>query len=70
MEWILRKTLPTLLFWRRRIRILWYRVVVFLILKVHIILLTMVSSNGVGVGLRTTSDWKTFEKKGMILVHT
>jgi predicted GH43/DUF377 family glycosyl hydrolase len=23
----------------------------------------MVSSNGVGVGLRTTSDWKTFEKK-------
>ena len=27
---------------------------------------TMVSSNGVGVGLRTTTDWKTFEKKGMI----
>jgi predicted GH43/DUF377 family glycosyl hydrolase len=29
----------------------------------------MVSSNGVGVGLRTTSDWKTFEKKRMFLVH-
>lgn len=28
---------------------------------------TMVSSNGVGVGLRTTKDWKNFEKKGMIL---
>ena len=28
---------------------------------------TMVSSNGVGVGLKTTKDWKTFEKKGMIL---
>ncbi|WP_166964012.1 glycoside hydrolase family 130 protein [Yeosuana marina] len=27
---------------------------------------TMVSANGVGVGLRTTKDWKTFEKKGMI----
>lgn len=27
---------------------------------------TMVSLNGVGVGLRTTKDWKTFEKKGMI----
>ena len=27
---------------------------------------TMVSSNGVGVGLRTTKDWKSFEKKGMI----
>ena len=27
---------------------------------------TMVSSNGVGVGLKTTKDWKTFEKKGMI----
>lgn len=27
---------------------------------------TMVSPNGVGVGLRTTKDWKTFEKKGMI----
>ncbi|MEO6346992.1 MAG: glycoside hydrolase family 130 protein [Aquaticitalea sp.] len=27
---------------------------------------TMVSSNGVGVGLRTTKDWKQFEKKGMI----
>ncbi len=27
---------------------------------------TMVSSNGVGVGLRTTKDWKHFEKKGMI----
>ncbi len=28
---------------------------------------TMVSPNGVGVGLRTTKDWKKFEKKGMIL---
>ncbi|WNH11159.1 glycoside hydrolase family 130 protein [Thalassobellus suaedae] len=28
---------------------------------------TMVSSNGVGVGLKTTKDWKKFEKKGMIL---
>jgi len=28
---------------------------------------TMVSVNGVGVGLRTTKDWKNFEKKGMIL---
>ncbi|UMB54191.1 glycoside hydrolase family 130 protein [Lutibacter sp. A64] len=27
---------------------------------------TMVSVNGVGVGLRTTKDWKNFEKKGMI----
>lgn len=27
---------------------------------------TMVSSNGVGVGLRTTTDWRNFEKKGMI----
>lgn len=27
---------------------------------------TMVSSYGVGVGLRTTKDWKSFEKKGMI----
>ncbi|SHG11734.1 Predicted glycosyl hydrolase, GH43/DUF377 family [Flavobacterium fluvii] len=27
---------------------------------------TAVSENGVGVGLRTTKDWKTFENKGMI----
>lgn len=27
---------------------------------------TMVSANGVGVGLRTTKDWKKFEKKGMV----
>ncbi|GGF03937.1 glycoside hydrolase family 130 protein [Flavobacterium limi] len=27
---------------------------------------TAVSSNGVGVGLRTTRDWKNFETKGMI----
>jgi predicted GH43/DUF377 family glycosyl hydrolase len=27
---------------------------------------TMVSSNGVGVGLRTTKDWKNFEKTGLI----
>jgi len=28
---------------------------------------TSVSNNGVGVGLRTTTDWKSFEKHGMIL---
>lgn len=28
---------------------------------------TSVSENGVGVGLRTTTDWKTFRKHGMIL---
>ena len=28
---------------------------------------TAVSDNGVGVGLRTTTDWKKFESKGMIL---
>ena len=28
---------------------------------------TSVSGNGVGVGLRTTTNWKTFEKHGMIL---
>ncbi|MEE9363688.1 MAG: glycoside hydrolase family 130 protein [Cellulophaga sp.] len=28
---------------------------------------TMVSVNGVGVGLRTTKDWKSFERKGMML---
>jgi predicted GH43/DUF377 family glycosyl hydrolase len=28
---------------------------------------TQVSPNGVGVGLRTTKDWKNFEKHGMIL---
>ncbi len=28
---------------------------------------TMVSANGVGVGLRITKDWKKFEMKGMIL---
>ena len=28
---------------------------------------TSVSENGVGVGLRTTTDWKHFEKHGMIL---
>ncbi len=28
---------------------------------------TSVSDNGVGVGLRTTRDWKNFEKHGMIL---
>jgi predicted GH43/DUF377 family glycosyl hydrolase len=28
---------------------------------------TMVSINGIGVGLRTTKDWKNFEKKGIIL---
>ncbi|WP_298288559.1 glycoside hydrolase family 130 protein [uncultured Lutibacter sp.] len=27
---------------------------------------TMVSAKGVGVGLRTTKDWKIFQKKGMI----
>ncbi|MGM8363567.1 glycoside hydrolase family 130 protein [Flavobacterium sp. ARAG 55.4] len=28
---------------------------------------TAVSENGVGVGLRTTTDWKNFDNKGMIL---
>jgi predicted GH43/DUF377 family glycosyl hydrolase len=28
---------------------------------------TAVSENGVGVGLRTTKDWKNFESKGMII---
>jgi predicted GH43/DUF377 family glycosyl hydrolase len=28
---------------------------------------TSVSDNGVGVGLRTTTDWKNFKKQGMIL---
>ncbi|MFP9098511.1 glycoside hydrolase family 130 protein [Flavobacterium sp. RHBU_24] len=28
---------------------------------------TAVSDNGVGVGLRTTTDWKTFEHKGIII---
>jgi len=28
---------------------------------------TAVSSHGVGVGMRTTKDWKTFEKHGMII---
>jgi predicted GH43/DUF377 family glycosyl hydrolase len=28
---------------------------------------TAVSDNGVGVGMRTTKDWKTFESQGMIL---
>ena len=28
---------------------------------------TSVSDNGVGVGLRTTTDWKNFEKHGMIM---
>jgi predicted GH43/DUF377 family glycosyl hydrolase len=28
---------------------------------------TAVSENGVGVGLRTTTDWKTFENHGMII---
>ncbi|SHJ06961.1 glycoside hydrolase family 130 protein [Pseudozobellia thermophila] len=27
---------------------------------------TMVSSNGVGVGLKTTTDWKTFKSHGMV----
>lgn len=28
---------------------------------------TAVSSHGVGVGMRTTKDWKTFEKHGMVI---
>ena len=31
---------------------------------------TQVSSLGVGVGLRTTKDWKNYEKHGMILIKT
>jgi predicted GH43/DUF377 family glycosyl hydrolase len=40
--------------------------VTFLDNKYHLTF-TSVSSNGVGVGLRTTTDWKNFEKHGMIL---
>ncbi|MEO7047505.1 MAG: glycoside hydrolase family 130 protein [Ferruginibacter sp.] len=40
--------------------------VVFLEEKYHLTF-TAVSANGVGVGLRTTSDWKNFESHGMIL---
>jgi predicted GH43/DUF377 family glycosyl hydrolase len=32
----------------------------------YLLTYTMVSVNGVGVGLRTTKNWKSFEKKGMI----
>ena len=34
---------------------------------VYYLTYTMVSANGVGVGLRTTKDWRSFEKHGMIL---
>lgn len=33
---------------------------------VYYLTYTMVSPNGVGVGLRITKDWKTFDRKGMI----
>lgn len=35
--------------------------------KTYYLTYTAVSENGVGVGLRTTKDWKSFESKGMIL---
>ena len=40
---------------------------VSLIEGVYHLTFTAVSDNGVGVGLRTTRDWKTFENHGMIL---
>ena len=40
--------------------------VTFLDNKYHLTF-TSVSDNGVGVGMRTTTDWKTFKKQGMIL---
>lgn len=40
---------------------------VVLIDEKYYLTFTSVSDNGVGVGLRTTTDWKTFEKQGMIL---
>ena len=33
---------------------------------IYFLTYTMVSPNGVGVGLRTTKNWKDFDKKGMI----
>ncbi|MHA3789208.1 glycoside hydrolase family 130 protein [Flavobacterium hauense] len=35
--------------------------------SVYYLTYTAVSENGVGVGLRMTKDWKTFESKGMVL---
>jgi predicted GH43/DUF377 family glycosyl hydrolase len=40
---------------------------VVLIEKTFYLTFTSVSDNGVGVGLRTTKDWKTFDTHGMIL---
>lgn len=40
---------------------------VVLIEQTYYLTFTSVSPNGVGVGLRTTKDWKNFEKYGMIL---
>ncbi len=40
---------------------------VVLIEGTYYLTFTSVSSNGVGVGLRTTKDWKNFKKHGMIL---
>lgn len=40
---------------------------VVLIEKIYYLTFTSVSDNGVGVGLRTTKDWKKFEVHGMIL---
>jgi len=40
---------------------------VALIDGIYYLTFTSVSPNGVGVGLRTTTDWKNFKKQGMIL---
>jgi predicted GH43/DUF377 family glycosyl hydrolase len=40
---------------------------VTLINRKYYLTFTSVSDNGVGVGLRTTTDWKNFEKHGMIM---
>ncbi|TDG35277.1 glycosidase [Pedobacter changchengzhani] len=40
---------------------------VVLIEETYYLTYTAVSEHGVGVGLRTTKDWKTFEKHGMII---
>jgi predicted GH43/DUF377 family glycosyl hydrolase len=40
---------------------------VALIDETYYLTFTAVSAHGVGVGMRTTKDWKTFEKHGMII---
>ena len=40
---------------------------VSLLEDIYYLTFTAVSDNGVGVGLRTTIDWKNFQSHGMIL---